>query len=154
MAAANFNNCLAFTLQWESGFVYDARDPGGATNLGITATTLALWRRRPVSVSDVRSLSRDEASEIYRAVYWNRIAADALPPGVDLMLFDIAVNMGVGRAEWFQDETAHLSPVDRIPALDRLRCGFWRALRSFPVFGKGWLRRETACKALAEKMVH
>ena len=41
-------------------------DPGGATNLGITAATLARARGRPVSAADVAALTRAEAAAIYR----------------------------------------------------------------------------------------
>lgn len=152
MSADNFQACLDFTLKFEGGFVNNPKDPGGATNRGVTQRTLAAWRHKPVSVGDVRSLTVAEAGEIYRAMYWSHVDGDGLPRGVDLMLFDIAVNMGVGRAEQWENETANMAPVARIAKLDTLRCGFWRALRTFPVFGKGWFARENACKALALKM--
>ena len=41
MAAANFDKCLKFTLQFEGGFTNDPKDPGGPTNLGITQATLS-----------------------------------------------------------------------------------------------------------------
>jgi lysozyme family protein len=152
MSSENFAACLAFTLKFEGGFVNNPNDPGGATSLGVTQRTLAAWRHKPVSVGDVRSLSTAEAGDIYRAMYWAHIGGDTLPKGVDLMAFDIAVNMGTGRSEQWLNETANLAPAARIARLDALRCGFWRALRAFPIFGKGWLSRETACKALALKM--
>ena len=149
----NFPACLAFTLQFEGGFVDNPRDPGGATSLGVTQRTLAAWRHKPVTISDVRNLGTNEAGQIYRALYWDHAGGDALPKGVDLMAFDIAVNMGTARAETWLAQTVTLGTSARIARLDALRCGFWRALRTFPVFGKGWLRRETACLALARKMI-
>lgn len=153
MSATNFDACLAFTLKYEGGFVDLKSDPGGATNLGVTQRTLAAWRHKPVSVGDVRALGRDEAAQIYRAMYWDHIGGDNLPAGVDLMLFDIAVNMGVGRSEQFNMETSSVeNAAMKVERLDALRCGFWRALRTFPVFGRGWMARETACTALALRM--
>lgn len=153
MAEKNFDAALAFTLRYEGGFVNNPRDPGGATNLGITQRTLSAWRRRPVSVAEVRALTRDEAAAIYKALYWDHIHGDALPGGVDLMLFDIAVNMGVGRADQFESATGNLPPPQRLIALDRKRLGFWRMLRTFPIFGRGWTARETACLAAARKLL-
>ncbi len=66
--------------------------------MGITHLTLASWRGRPVTKDDVRVLSRAEAAEIYRARYWNAIAGDDLPAGLDLATFDYAVNSGPSRA--------------------------------------------------------
>ena len=152
MSADNFAACLTFTLRYEGGFVDNPNDPGGATSLGVTQRTLAAWRHKPVSVGDVRALTTAEAGQIYRALYWDHVQGDALSKGVDLMVFDIAVNMGVGRGELWRDATLHLAPAARIARLDALRCGFWRALRTFPMFGKGWLARESACRDLALKM--
>ncbi len=84
MAAETFDRALALVLDLEGGFVDHPRDPGGATNLGITRATLAKARGRPVSVVDVKALTRAEAGTIYRRLYWNAVKADELPPGLDL----------------------------------------------------------------------
>ena len=95
---ARFARCVAEVLKHEGGFVNHPRDPGGATNRGITHITLADWRGGPVTAEDVRTMSEAEAREIYRSKYWNAIQGDNLPAGVDLAVFDLAVNSGVGRA--------------------------------------------------------
>ncbi|KZL04530.1 putative Peptidoglycan domain protein [Pseudovibrio axinellae] len=84
----------------EGGFANRPRkaDPGGATNLGITQATLKAWRGRPVSVEEVKRLSREEALEIYRAQYWDGVKGDELPRGLDYAVFDFAVNSGPARA--------------------------------------------------------
>lgn len=148
----NFDQALRFTLQYEGGYVNNPHDPGGPTNLGITIATLSHELGRKASVAEVKALTVAGVAPIYRKKFWNLVDGDGLPGGVDLMLFDIAVNMGSGRALRWGEATAYLNPIARITALDRLRCGFWRGLRTFPVFGKGWLRRETACLALAYRM--
>jgi hypothetical protein len=47
MADANerFEQCLAELLKQEGGYADDKRDPGGATNVGVTLRTLAGWRK-------------------------------------------------------------------------------------------------------------
>jgi lysozyme family protein len=137
---------------WEGGFVSLRSDPGGPTNLGITIATLSHELGRKATIADVKNLSIPTATEIYRKKFWNTIDGDALPNGVDLIAMDIAVNSGPGRALQWLSQTANLHPVERIKALDKLRVGFWRALRTFPVFGKGWLRRETDILARALRM--
>src|SRR3954447_9587673 len=94
MARDAFANCLAFVLEEEGGYSDMPGDPGGATNMGITRATLADWRGAPVSKDDVLSLERDEAAAIYRRRYWDAIRGDELPAGLDLALFDDAVNSG------------------------------------------------------------
>jgi len=93
MAAGNFALALALVLESEGGYVDDPRDPGGATNLGITRATLARWRGRVVSKADVRQLGRAEAAAIYRALFWDKIRGDDLL-GVDSVLCG---QLGVGR---------------------------------------------------------
>ena len=149
---SNFDACLRFVLQYEGGFVNHPADPGGATNLGITRATLAAWRKRPVTVADVRALTRDEAAAIYRAKYWDAIGGDALPAGVDLLAFDIAVNMGVGRAKAWLAATGAMPTAAQIAALGRRRMSFWQGLKTWKIFGRGWSARGQACLARAISM--
>lgn len=91
--------CENWTIKTEGGFVDDPRDPGGATNHGITLATLQHWRKpEPVTVADVRDLTEDEAREIYRAEYWHAARCDRMPAGVAMMVFDFGVTSGVGRS--------------------------------------------------------
>jgi lysozyme family protein len=155
--ADNFETALKFTLQWEGGFANDPRDPGGATNMGITIATLSHELGRPATIGEVIDLSRTAAgrarvADIYRKKYWNTIGGNRLPPGIDLLAFDIAVNSGPGRALQWLDATHNLTPVERLHALDKKRRGFWRHLKIFARFGSGWFRREDACLALALKL--
>ena len=46
----------------------------------------------------MRGLTTAEAVAIYRTLYWDALAADELPPGLDHALFDFAVHSGVPRA--------------------------------------------------------
>lgn len=152
MASANFDAILNAVLQFEGGFVNDPRDPGGATNLGVTQATLSRHLGRKATITEVRNLSRSTAAEIYRKMYWAKIYGDALPPGVDALGMDIAVNSGTGRALQWLLASAHMEPSERIRWLDNKRRSFWKALKTFAVFGKGWMRRENAMLALALKL--
>jgi lysozyme family protein len=92
---SNFARCMKFVFAREGGFVNDPRDPGAATNLGITIATLKAWRGHNVTEDDVRHLKRAEAQQIYHKWYWHPAWCGDLPPGVDLLVFDAAVNMGI-----------------------------------------------------------
>jgi lysozyme family protein len=50
---------------------------------------------------DIKSISLELAKDIYQVDYWNRIRGDALPDGVDVFIFDAAVNQGVRDAVKF-----------------------------------------------------
>jgi len=57
----------------EGGYVDHPKDPGGATNLGITRRTLAAWRGivpfSNLPKSEVKNLSKKEALSIYGKEY-------------------------------------------------------------------------------------
>lgn len=153
MASDNFANCLPFTLQYEGPWSDNPRDPGGATMWGVTQRVYDAYRKRNGKpLQTVRLISNAERADIYKSEYWDAIGGDMLPKGVDLMGFEIAVNNGVGRAADWLAQTAGLSPPDRINALHALRMGFWRGLKIWTYFGRGWTARETACLALAKRM--
>ncbi len=166
MAAGCFERALALVLDLEGGFVQDPRDPGGATNLGITRATLGKARGRAVSVADVKALTRDEAAPIYRRLYWDAVRADELPPGLDLAVFDYAVNSGPARAvrtlqsvlgvapdgkpgRATLDAAAAAEPGAAIRSVTRERLRFLRSLSTWPAFGRGWTSRTTRVEAAA-----
>ena len=93
-----FEKCYPVVEKWEGHFDNDLDDLGGPTNMGITQADLARWRQHPVSVDDVRNLSRDEARDIFRALYWLPVKGDELPLPAAQMCYDSAVLTGVSRA--------------------------------------------------------
>lgn len=64
MARDNFAACMAEIFAHEGGYVDHPKDPGGATNMGITIGTLREWRGGPVTKDDVRSMTKREAKTI------------------------------------------------------------------------------------------
>jgi lysozyme family protein len=163
----NFDGALAHVLQFEGGYSDHPSDPGGATNRGITKAVLETFRGRPVTKEEVRALTRDEAAEIYRRYYWMAAACDQLPEGVDLAVFDCAVNQGVGRAARYLQQAAHVAAdgdigpktLAAVAATKRgelltefmaLRMqGYGLLQKLFKVFGLGWSRRLMATHAAA-----
>ena len=158
MAASSFEPALALVLELEGGFVDHPRDPGGATNLGITRATLAAERGRPVSATELRALTRAEAGAIYRRRYWDVVRADDLPAGLDLLAFDEAVHSGPARAAAALQRALDVSadgrigprtleaasladPVRLVPRLCQARRARLRRLSTWPVFGRGWTAR-------------
>lgn len=137
-------------LRHEGGYSDHPRDPGGATNMGITQRTLSAWRGHPVTKADVRTLGLVEATAIYKKNYWNKTTvqgADYLPAGIDSMLFDVSVNSGIGRSAQWYPITAGKSVLEGIKALGAKRRSFFRSLSTFDAFGKGWMRRVNEVEA-------
>ena len=158
MTPSRFGQAVALVLQHEGGFVQHPRDPGGATKFGITRETLSRSRGRPASVDDVRGLTPTEAVEVYRRLYWDPLRADDLPPGLDLAVFDLAVNSGPVRAVRMLQAVLGVAadgivgpatlgaarqadPIETIRRLARSRLGFLGRLATWPVFGRGWRSR-------------
>lgn len=158
MAKGNLSQALAYVFEDEGGYVDHPRDPGGATNMGITRRTLERWRKTRVSKGDVKRLTRKEASAIYETFYWDVVKADDLPPGVDYCVFDAAVHSGFMRAiRWLQTEAGvkadgiigpvtlaaaeRLAPAELVRRYCARRLSFMRRLRNWRTFGRGWSRR-------------
>ena len=171
---SSLDDCLTFTLREEGGFVDNPRDPGGATNMGVTLATLRVWRDDPhLTATDVKALTRVTVTSIYGADYWNKLRCDALPSGVDLMAFDFAVTSGTLRSTKMLQTALGFAAdaIDGAVGPDTLRMAaaahpaavitdlagrhgaFYRALPTFSVFGAGWLartgRRQRTALALA-----
>jgi hypothetical protein len=81
---------------WETGgFSNYPNDFGKATKWGVTQKTLAAFRGVPTTVDDVRTLTVDEAREIYRALFWERLQLDCVRrPQVAIALMDAGILFG------------------------------------------------------------
>lgn len=170
MSNSNFLRVISEILDSEGGYVDHPRDPGGATNMGITKRTLEKWRGRIVTKQEVRDLSRLEAKEIYRANYWEIVAGDDLPDGLDYVAVDGAVNSGPARGiRWLQKgigaaadgrmgvktiAAARSAGVESIERACAARMGFLQALSTWDAFGRGWSRRVAHVEAMATSMWH
>ena len=157
--SGNFEAALAMIMALEGGFSNHPSDPGGATKFGITHRALSDWYGHKVSVETVRDLTKAVAGEIYRAKYWNAARCEDLPSGVDLAVFDCAVNQGIARATRFLQmacgakidgfigpetlDKSNAKPTeDLLAEFFALRMRAYGNLTSlFKTFGLGWSRR-------------
>lgn len=95
----DFINLIKKVLNFEGGFVNDPNDSGGATNRGITWNTW-LDTARPIlgiepTLENLKNLTANDAEEIYKERYWNKIKADDIIDGdIRYLLFDFYVNAG------------------------------------------------------------
>lgn len=172
MAHDNYPAVMAEVRKHEGGYVDHKKDPGGATNMGITFNTLKDWRKRPITKADVKALTWTEAQDIYRAKYWNPIQGDLLPAGPDLAVMDFGVNSGTSRSVKNLQMVVGLTgkqvdgrvgggtlkavkacpPVEVVKALCERRMGFLRGLKTWGTFYKGWSRRVASVEAVGVAM--
>ena len=104
-----FDSALPEILLIEGGYVAD--DAGaGPTNHGING------RANGLSDAEVRNLTRAQAANIYKERYWDRIGADNLPPEIQMLAFDAAVNQGAGTARAMLREAKREDGTYDVPA--------------------------------------
>lgn len=148
MTSENFERCLAITLKWEGGYSNHPDDPGGPTMKGVIQREYDAWRQKQgKSKRPVRGISEDELRAIYLTEYWDAMGCSDLKPGLDLCVFDAAVNSGVGRAKQWLQKSKDIDGFcdERLEFLQRLG-KLWR------VFGPGWRRRVNGIRIDARSM--
>lgn len=145
-----FDQAFEVLMKHEGGYVNDPRDPGGETKYGIS--------KRAYPDIDVANLTVDQARDIYRRDYWDACKCDELPIRARLLVFDSAVNQGVGTAIRLYQEALGVK-ADGVIGPKTIEASYknnndetyaeFMALRSaryqkhpkFDVFGKGWTKR-------------
>lgn len=172
---SNFNNALREVLKSEGGFSNHPSDPGGMTNLGVTAQTWGDWVGHTPSEKEMRELTPEKVAPLYKRRFWDACRADDLVSGVDYCVFDTAVNSGPGRAVKFLQDCvgvkpdggigpitlaavkAHcITPEDTKVLINQFcdkRLEFWKSLHTFSTFGKGWVARGERVRQEALNMV-
>ena len=154
----NFKECLALVLKSEGGYVNNPKDPGGMTNLGITKKSLEEWLGHDVDEKFMRNLTLEMAAPFYEQKYWRSCYGEVLSRGLDFIVFSMAVNAGPGRSIKLLQQSIGCVPDGVIgPATRRLisdsnsatliakfsetRREYYKSLKTFPIFGAGWLKR-------------
>ena len=153
-----FSEALEVILHHEGGYVNHPKDPGGETNLGVTKRVYEDFG----GTKDMKELTKEDVEPIYKKNYWDRVKGDDLPEGLDLCIFDFAVNAGPGRAAKFIQRLVNTT-VDGGIGPNTLKCindhveqygvsttidqyqserqNYYESLSTFETFGRGWTRR-------------
>tara|TARA_R110002153_G_scaffold95673_1_gene229502 strand:- start:77 stop:589 length:513 start_codon:yes stop_codon:yes gene_type:complete len=168
MSAENYNKCLELILHHEGGYVNHPKDPGGETNLGVTKRVYEEWG----GTKEMVDLTVEDVAPIYEKNYWGRVKGDDLPSGLDLCVFDFAVNAGPGRAAKYLQSMIgttvdggigpntlravgnYVEEVGLQTAIENYQANrqrYYEKLNTFETFGRGWTRRveETTAEAVA-----
>ena len=165
----NWDEALRHILKYEGGYVNHPADPGGMTNLGVTKRVWEEWIGKPATEADMRALTPEMVGPLYKTRYWDAVRGDDLPSGVDLCVFDAAVNAGVGRASKFLQQAVGVTadgqigpktveattakPADEVVAkFCDLREAHYKSLPTFATFGKGWMRRLASVESEAQTL--
>ena len=82
----SFKEIIKKVLEHEGGYVNDPKDLGGETKYGIT--------KRFYPDIDIKNLTIEQATEIYKKDYWDRNKVESLPQNLWHIYFDMCVNMG------------------------------------------------------------
>lgn len=159
-----FEECLTEVLKHEGGWSDHKDDPGGATMKGVTLGTYSEYLGRKASKQELRAIPWSHIVAIYRKGYWDKVWGDQLPRGVDLCVFDFAVNSGPGRAiKTLQASVgakadgvmgpatlaavrAKGDPVAIVSDVCQRRMTFLRGLNHWSTFRNGWTARVNSVK--------
>jgi lysozyme family protein len=173
MSQADFDRALQLVLIDEGGNDDDPHDHGGRTSRGITQREYDAWcvkNHRPQG-DDVWAASDAEINTIYHEQYWLPYC-DLLPPGVDYVFFDDAVNAGpvqaitqlqkaLGNVQVdghmgvaTEQATMAVNSLTLIHNYCEVRRTFYRHLAQFPRYGKGWLSRVDHVERGATRMAN
>ena len=154
--ASNFQECLDLVLKSEGGWVNHPNDPGGETNLGVTKAVWEEYVGHPVKT--MKNLTKDDVAPMYELKYWRPCYCEVLPRGLDFVVFSMGVNAGPGRSVKLLQQSIGCVPdgvigprtrelisasnsANLIAKFSETRREYYRSLKTFPIFGRGWLSR-------------
>ena len=166
----NWEKSLEVILHHEGGYVNHPKDPGGETNMGVTKRVYEDFG----GTKEMKELTKEDVEPIYKKNYWDRVKGDDLPEGLDLMIFDFAVNAGTGRAAKFIQRLVNttvdggIGPntlgkikeyvvtygiEETITSYALMRQNYYESLSTFDTFGRGWTRRVSEVTEKAKEWI-
>ena len=178
MYSKSFNTAFDLLMIDEGGFVNDPVDPGGATNYGITITTLSNFFGRKATVEEVEAITKNLAKEIYFKNYWRPLSCEEITnEAIAICLFNTGVLHGVGTSGKAAQQSlvnlgisvrvdgiignATVSQLNKVDTKQFLKAFHKIIMERIAVlifkdpnlkrFEKGWTRRTDKLLALADK---
>jgi len=166
----NWQKAFEQMLASEGGYVHHPSDPGGRTNFGVTQRVWEEWVGRESNEKEMRSLTPEMVEPLYKRKFWDAVRGNELPAGISYLIFDFAVNAGVGRSIKTLQSAIGVTPdggfgpmtmaavqaIDPVELIEKFSQGkedFYRSLNTFETFGKGWLNRVAAVKVKATSLL-
>lgn len=164
---------LAHIKEFEGGYVNDPDDPGGVTKWGIAWNRIG--RQLGLRQEDIVGMTWEQAGLIYENHYFRPAGCDQWPAGVDLLVFDAAVNQGVKASIRFLQRAVKVKADGVIGPKTRgavksscrgaegqrrvmvwfcvRRTLHYTSLQKFWKYGVGWLRRSYSAMLRATELV-
>lgn len=133
----NFTKAINFLLKWEGYMSNHRADTGGLTIFGISSKFYPKEVERMAKVEKDHAL--EMAKDIYLKDYWVKSGCDDLEYPFDLIVFDSAVQHGVGKAKTLLSESK-----DHIDYLFKRINYYLNIVKAKPnqrVFLVGWVNR-------------
>lgn len=150
-----------FLLSWEGGFVNHPKDPGGATNKGVTLATFRSYYGKDKTINDLKNITDEQWLHIFKKGYWDKWKADEIKSqSIANLVVDWVYNSGkygITKVQSLLGVTADgivgpktlaalnaQDPQTFFKKLHSAREIFYRGLSNFKTFGTGWLRRNNS----------
>ncbi len=174
----NREKAIAWVLEDEGAEVnVSPSEPGGISKYGVSLQTMQEWCRAKSSYpgypaptgDDVRALTPERAAQFYGEWFADRIGFDDLPAGIDYMMLNVAVSLGVGGSltllsavmnVWglltrtdFSQLMLHADPGSVILNLSVGWIARKSASPSWLTFGHGWVNRKLRAEQRALGML-
>jgi len=159
----NFERAFNFTVgvegaEWDTTYSDSGNWTGGVVGVGELKGSKFGISAASYPKLDIKNLTLADAENIYRIDYWEKVLGDSLPLNLALVVFDAAVNNGVGRAiRWLQAAVGasvdgRIGPATLATALKTpenvaiaefmaQRLFFMGGLKNWQINGLGWSRR-------------
>lgn len=174
----NWERSFELMLGSEGGFSDDPRDNGnklpdgrpGSTMLGVTQYNWEAWSGHQVTHEQMKKLKPEDVKPFYKKKFWDACRCNDLPDGIDYLVFDFAVNAGVGRSAKVLQAVVGATPdgaigpltlaavakqseTELIDNFSAAKVDFYLGLNN-PTYEAGWLNRvkhvRTAALGMAE----
>ena len=166
----NFDKSFALVLKSEGGYVNNPKDPGGETMMGVTKAAWSTWLKKTIMPGEMAKLTIVDITPFYKALYWDKSYCPKLPTGLDYMVFDASVNMGVGQSIRLLQKSLGcvadgaigpntmkaINDADVKTLIDKYSAQkemFYKSLGTFATFGRGWMSRVAQVKQNAKEML-
>lgn len=155
---ANSNTLVPFIKSWEGGFVNHPQDPGGATMKGVTLATFRSYYGKDKTVQDLKNITDEQWHHIFKKGYWDKWKADEIKSqSIANLVVDWVYNSGkygITKVQTLLGVTADgivgpktlaalnsKDPKTLFNQIWQARKKYYEGLKTFPTFGKGWMRR-------------
>lgn len=169
-----FDIALEHVLKMEGGWSNHKDDPGGPTCKGITLHTYQTAVRKGLieqgsidELKALKNLTRAKIKKIYKQLYWRQAGCQYFHFPIAISLFDAAVNHGPSRAVKLLQtaidavvdgevgpetikKTNILSVHQALNKFISVRRAYYKKLRQFNIFGKGWMKRLDQTETIAK----